>query len=377
VQWLIAMLFQQGKVSFTVNSQNISPIDTAPDELLRYITKREYLEKLLIEMRAHPSDKQMKSVREVMKDLFALPSVNEEDDALIKSFKTRAKNKLAGIKDLLTEYRVESRFPGKRMLESGQKLLGEAAEIAAPMEFFRFVDDHRDDFLDFAEDSAPVFTFFDGEQKTIVSRAWKYVDIFNNSKTYVVDAELIALVEQIHAIVAKTAPYSEIHKLPALLDKYAKLHVELIEKESAPVKTEMEADRTQLLDALNSKDYAAVFQEKFVTGFAELKEKLGHSNNIADVKNVRYESEALKQRYIAEMAAYEVARTPAPPPIGGSGEVAVPPAPVRQTKTVSLRTITKGKTVSLKTEQDVDALLSTLKTALLQELTDGDMNLMM
>ncbi|MEA4994185.1 MAG: BREX system P-loop protein BrxC [Oscillibacter sp.] len=389
VQWLIAMLFKQGKVSFTVNSQNISLVDTAPDDLVRYLTKREYLEKLLIEIREHPSDKQMKSVREVMKDLFALPSVNEEDDALIKSFKTRAKNVLVNIKDLLTEYRVEARFPGKRTLESGQKLLTETVEIAAPMEFFRFVDSHKDDFLDFAEDSAPVFAFFAGEQKTIVSKAWKYVDIFNNSKTYVVDAELIALVEQINAIVSKSAPYSEIHKLPAMLDSYANLHVALIQKEAAPVAADIEADRAQLFTLLKSKDYAAHFEEKFLTGFRELKQKLEHSNEVAAVKNMRYESDALKQRYIAEMETYErqlaqkaqqQAAQAAAQTVTASTAPATPqPAsqPIKRTKTVSLRTVTRGKTVRLQSEQDVDELLKRLKEQIMQELADGDINLMM
>ena len=152
VQWLVATLFKQGKISLNMSSRNISLLDTAGEELVRYFTKREYAEKLLIEIREHPSDRQMKSVREVMKDLFSVPTVGEEDDALISAFKTRAKNLLLNIRDLLPEYRIEERFPGKRILEDGQKLLNETVEITAPMEFFRYVDSHKEDFLDFAEE---------------------------------------------------------------------------------------------------------------------------------------------------------------------------------------------------------------------------------
>lgn len=376
VQWLVAMLFKQGKVSFILNSQNISLVDTAGDDLVRYLTKREYLEKLLIEMREHPTDKQMKSVREVMKDLFTMPSVNEEDDALIKSFKTRANNMLSKINELLTEYRLENRYPGKRVLENGKKMLAEAVEISAPMEFFRFVDSHKDDLLDFAEDSAPVFAFFAGEQKAIIVRAWKYIDIFNHSKTYVVDAEMIALVAQIHAVVAKDAPYSEIHKLPALLDQYASLHVTLIEKEVVPVQADMDADLAQVLEILHSKGLEMPFEQKIRTGYAELKEKLEHSNEVAAVKNMRYESDALKQRYIAEIEQYEKNHAAAAQS-GTPDEQAKPIVPTKPIKTVSLRTVTKGKTVRLQTEQDVDSLLADLKTSLMQELAEGDVNLMM
>lgn len=379
VQWLLAMLFKQGKVSFTVNSKNISMLDTSSEELVRFITRREYLEKLLIEIREHATEQQVKSVKEVMKELFSLPMVSEEDDALIKAFQSRCQNKLEQMKDLLTEYRLESRFPGKHVLENGQKLLSEAAEVKSPIEFFRYVDSHKEAFLDYAEDGAMVFTFFAGEQKKIFERAWKYVDIFEHSKTYVVDEKLISLVGEIRTIIAKTVPYSEIRKLPDLLEQFMTLHVALIQSEAEPIEIEMETDRKQVLDALNIKAYAAVFREKMQKGFSELKEKLDHSNEVAAVKNMRYESDTLKQRYIAEMEAYEQKllqeqkRVKQPEP----GEAPQPALPVKKVRSVSLRAVTHGKTVRLQNEQDIDALLGEMKTSLLKELADGDINLMM
>ncbi|MEG1396836.1 MAG: hypothetical protein RSC82_07655, partial [Oscillospiraceae bacterium] len=173
--------------------------------------------------------------------------------------------------------------------------------------------------------------------------------------------------------------YSEIHKLPDLLSRYAELHLALIEQESAPVLLELAADEKQLLELLNSKPYAAKFAEKFAGGFAELKDRLDHSNEVATVKNMRLESETLKQRYLNEMDAYELQlqREQQEKESNQPGEPPAPVAPVIKTRTVSMRTITKGKTVQLKTEQDVDQLLATLKAALLQELADGDMNLML
>lgn len=383
VQWLVAVLFKQGRISFTMNSKNISLVDTAAEDLVRYLTKREYLEKLLVELREHPSDRQLKSARDVMKDLFGIPSVGEEGDALIKSFKIRARNTLSEIKELLPEYRMESRFPGKQVLQSGQKLLLEAVEITSPMEFFHYIDAHKDDFLDFAEDSAPVFSFFTGEQKAIVSRGWKYIDIFENSKTYVADKEIIDLVEQIHTIIRKSNPYSEIHKLPSMLERYADLHLALIEKEAEPIKADIEADRAQLFAALNQKDYPSHFQERFLKGFQELQGKLSCSNEVATVKNMRYESDALKLRYFAEIEAFEkqmieeqrAAQQQVTSSVGPAPQTK--PEPVKKTKNISLRTVTKGKTVRLQSERDVDELLSELKVQIMKELADGNINLLM
>lgn len=73
VQWLVAMLFKLGRVSLTLNSQSLSLLSTNQDELVRYITKREYVEKLLIDIRERATDGQIRSAKEVMKDMNMFP----------------------------------------------------------------------------------------------------------------------------------------------------------------------------------------------------------------------------------------------------------------------------------------------------------------
>ena len=52
VQWLVAMLFKLGRISLTLNSQELNLVANTKDEIVRYITKREFVEKLLIDKRA-------------------------------------------------------------------------------------------------------------------------------------------------------------------------------------------------------------------------------------------------------------------------------------------------------------------------------------
>lgn len=51
VQWLVAMLFKMGRISLIYNSQSLSMLSNTKDELVRYLTKREFVEKLLIDIR--------------------------------------------------------------------------------------------------------------------------------------------------------------------------------------------------------------------------------------------------------------------------------------------------------------------------------------
>lgn len=375
IQWLIATLFKQGKVTFTINSQSVSLVGTDAAEIVRYITKREYIEKLLIEKREKATERQIKSVKEIIKDLFGLTTVSEEDDALIASFKSRSQSKLADIEKLLFEYKIESRFPGKNILVKAKDLLNQVGSTSDPMEFFRLVDSKKDDFLDIAEDISPVMAFFAGEQKGIFAKAWKYIDIFNNSKTYVVDRQLIEVVDKIKAIVSKLSPYAEIHKLPTLLDEFGTKHIALIEKEAEPIKEDLMSDKLKVCEALDAKDeYSVKFKEKFVNLFSELSNKLDTSNEIAAVKNIRYESDALKTRCLNEIAEYEKKlleeeqRKQKEQNKGNGGAVVIPPVAIKTEKNISLKQITSGKTVTIEKEEDIDEFLKTLKTKLVREL---------
>jgi len=375
IQWLVAMLFKQGKATFTLNSKNISTIDTDINDIVKYITKREYAEKLLIEKREKATERQIKSVKDVMKDLFSMTAVSDEDDTLMKTFKTRSDAKVRDLENLLVEYRLEIRFPGKTVLTKAKELMTEICDITNPIEVFRYVDSRKADLQDIAEDIAPIITFFGGEQKTIFAKAWKYIDIFNNSKTYVVDKELIDMVESIMSIAIKSIPYSDIHKLPSLLEQFANLHTSLLEKEAQPIGAEIIIDRKQVMDILSQKAFADKFKEQFIKRFEELKYKLEHSNEVAAVKNIRHESDALKMRCLNEIAEHEkiiavnYEKNEDKPKTG----VQEPPKFIpKKMKNISLRFITMDKTVTIEKEKDIDEFLQSIKTRLLKELGDDD-----
>lgn len=381
VQWLVAVLFKQGKVAFTVNSQNISLASSNSADIVRYITKREYVEKLLIEKRERASERQIKAVKEVIKDFFGISTVSDEDDELMVSFKTRAQSKLSDIEKLLFEYKLEARYPGKNLLEETKKLLNSVTEINEPMEFFRFIDGKKDDFLDFAEDIQPIVFFFEGEQKTIVAKAYKYIDIFDNSKTYVVDRDLIDVVEKIKEIVTKKNPYADIHKLPELLKEFTTKHLELLEKEAEPIREDVDRDWMLICETIGDKEYGSNFKTKFLGLFDELKDKLETSNEVAAVKNIRYESDALKTRCLNELSAYEkkiqeeklraekAASAKANANTGGTvTPVEVKPVVIKSKKNVSLRQVTGGQSVAIEREEDIDKFLKDLKTKLMREL---------
>lgn len=379
VQWLVAMLFKLGRVSLTLNSRNLSLLSTNPDELVRYITKREYVEKLLIDIRERATDGQIRSVKEVMKDYFGFTVTSDDDDKIMSSFKDRAEDKVEVYDDILVEYRINPKYPCKRLMEDARNRLAKILNINEAAEFFKTVDKKRDDLLDDAEDTAPVFDFFNGEQRKIFEEAVKNLAYFENSKTYVSDRELLKVVEEIEDVVKTGKPFGKIQRLPELNMKFEDLHMGLLEKEAAIMEPLVHDDFLKVKEVLDSKPFAEVLRSHINQRFDEIREKLTTSGDIAAIKNIRLESDALKIKCLDEIDEYErvhqpVSEPPVTPVVSGKEPVNDVQTPTKvktkRRKNISISNVAGARTYSIETEQDIDKFLAQMKQKLMQELEE-------
>ena len=384
VQWLAAMLFKQGRISMVLNSQTLSLLSNSHEELVKYITKREYVEKLLIDIRVRATDRQIRSVKEVIKDYFGGSVSSEDDDVLMKAFKNFAKNKKQFFDDIMVEYRINPHLPSKSLMEKAKKNLEVVMNITDSVEFFKTVDEMRDDLLDDAEDTTPVFDFFKGEQKKIFEKTQKYLGIFDKSKTYVRDQKVLDVVAKMTEIVKSRNPYNQIQNLPDLNQQFMDVYAKLLEEEAEEMQPIVEADFKIVRDVLADKVFADQFKNKVNRSFEELIEKLKSSNEIAAVKNIKLESDTLKLRLLDEIEDYERSYQPTEPrgeehpgkdlgAEGGTGETPMPKppaAPKKKRKNVSISSVAGARTYSLENEQDIDRFLTEMKVKLMEELED-------
>lgn len=185
--------------------------------------------------------------------------------------------------------------------------------ITDSVEFFKTVDEMRDDLLDDAEDTTPVFDFFKGEQKKIFEKTQKYLSIFDKSKTYVRDQKVLDVVAKMTEIVKGRNPYSQIQNLPDLNQQFMDVYAKLLEEEAEEMRPIVEADFKIVRDVLADKTFADRFTSKVNRSFEELLEKLKSSNEIAAVKNIKLESDTLKLRLLDEIEDYERSHQPIEP----------------------------------------------------------------
>lgn len=389
VHWLVARLFKRGDLAFAVNGANVNLNNKTAEEIISFITKKAFVEKLLMEERVRVSEKDKKAVRTVMKEVFGTGSVAEDEDTIMRNFQRYAQNTINEILRLEVQYQTNA-YPGKKVLEAGKKLMQAVIQIQSPLEFFRYVAKTQDTFYDFADDYEPVKSFFGSEQQEIFTRALEMLAIYDDSKTYIVDSELEETVREMRSITKQEKPYKNIPKLPALREKFKTSYMKVLDKEEKPVLDAIDQSRRRVIEVLDTKDYAENYRQKYNTLFIEIHDGAAQCNNVSSLRSFADKAEALKIRLLNEMdnrdaqiarvkaeaarhAAEEAARRAREQ--GKTINIAAEPQleyNVKKTKNVTIKNMTQTASWRLESAEDVDRALEALRRSLLAELNEYD-----
>lgn len=393
VHWLVAKLFRRGDLAFYVNGSSVSTHNKDAEELINYITKKSYVDKLMIEQKVRVSEKEKKITKDIMKELFGTAGNSDDEDVMMSSFIGYADKLTSALGKL--EVRYEStRYPGKHIVEYGKKLLLELVQIQTPTEFFQTVAKKQDELLDFAEDYEPVKAFFNSEQKTIFDKAILYLSKYDDSKTYIVDENLENIVSQISGIVKKQSPYSDIPKLPELLKKFGDVYSDILDEQLKPVLDSVYDSQKRVFDVLNTKEYAEIRRSRYSAMFDEIIDAAKGCTNVSVLRGYADRAEALKMRLLNEITqmdrdialkkAEEVRKKleEQAKAVGNvdqaqiEAEVQKKVEKVKKTKNISIKSMTKTASWRLETTEDVDRYLNELRLKLVNELdTDTIVNI--
>ena len=386
VQWLVAKLFRNGNIDFTVNGAKISRLNKTEDELVGFITKKQFVEKLLMEEHIRVGEKEKKAVRNVMKELFHVSGVTDDEDTMMKNFQKYADSMVTSIERLEVQY-TNYAYPGKTILSDGRKLLQSVSQIQAPMDFYQAVEKRQDDFIDFAEDYEPIRAFFSGEQLEIFTRALDMLAIYEDSKTYIVDKTLENVVAQMRTIVRMDQPYREIPKLPELRKQFMDAYMVVLQAEEAPVLDSIDQDQARVMEVLREKEYANQKRDAWLRQFEEIHEGAERCNNVSTLRSFADKANALKIRLLNEMdtldnalaakkaeeeakrLAEEAKKSGQQPPVP---EQIKPVIKQKKTKNLPIKKIAKTSSWRVETPEDIDTRLAELRESLLAALKESD-----
>jgi hypothetical protein len=368
---IIIKLFKVQEIKIEYNSQYLTTNDR---DLVSYLTKRDYLDRILIKKRTKTQPKYINNVKELCKNLFNYSAVPTDEDGLMNRFKDLANGEIANIRELIVHYEQAS-YPGKEILIDGKKAFDEITRIKDTVEFYEKSYELKEDLLDYVDYADEVKKFFKN-QKKFFDDALRKIEIYNKNRTYVLDKEAIDLIHKVKAIVTSKEPYSQIPQLPGLVEEFSKKFTILLEVECEPVKKVIQSDNEKVLDELNLYEFKDELYSKFKKTFEDLLERLDGANNFYEAIAMKEESDRFKMRCFEEISKeVERRKPPVVPPInpnpGGDRPDIEPIRPViiKQTKNVSIANILHGAK-TIETEADIDELLRDIKVKLKQELNE-------
>ena len=390
IHWLVACLFKRGDLAFNVNGIPVNLNNKSEDDIISYITKKAFVEKLLMEERVRVSEKDKKAVRDVMKEVFNTTVSTEDEDSIMKDFKRSSLNMINEM-DKLEVYYKQYDYPGKNIIDTGKRLLKSVIQISGALEFFSYVSKYRETFFDMAEDYEPVKTFFNGEQQNIFKRSLDMLAIYEDSKTYIVDSDLEEVIEKMRSILKQDKPYKNIPQLPELRERFMERYSNILEEQSEPVRDSIKQDRSRVLEFLNTKSYKDEKLTRYTKAFDELLDGAEQCNNISTLRSFADKAEALKLRLLNEMTAednriaQEVAKRlkleqeKRKEEAKKRGEEVKAESfveeektafKVRTTKNISIKAVAKTASWRLETSEDIEKYLAILRENLLKEIKE-------
>lgn len=390
INWLVACLFKRGDIAFNVNGISVNLNNKSEDDIISYITKKSFVEKLLMEERVRVSEKDKKAVRDVMKEVFNTTILTEDEDSIMKDFQRSSSNMINEM-DKLEVYYKQYDYPGKNVIDTGKRLLKSVIQISGALEFFSYVSKYRETFFDMAEDYEPVKTFFNGEQQNIFKRSLDMLAIYDDSKTYIVDRELEEVIEKMRSILKQDKPYKNIPQLPELRERFMERYSNILEEQSEPVKDSIKQDRSRVLEVLNTKSYKDEKLARYTNAFDELLDGAEQCNNISTLRSFADKADALKLRLLNEMTeednriAQEVVKRlkleqeKRNEEAKQRGEEVKAEAfiedvkqefKVRTTKNISIKTVAKTASWRLESSEDIEKYLAILRENLLKEIKE-------
>lgn len=367
-EWLVAVLFAQRRINLKINGEIISLNKYKAEDIKKYLTNKQYKDKLIIIKKKETSQKQLKIVRKILKDIFNITITTENDEKIMEKFIKEIEKEENKVNKLLTEYKIYENYPGKEIVEQSSELLMDIKGQKSIEQFYNFIVENEEIFLDLHEELEPVENFFDGTQKQIFINAYETYEIYTNNKTYL-NEELTQTAQNIKQILDMSQPYSKIKDLPELCNTFEIEFEEILINTRKPIIEEVEKDKKSIIELLNTEKLKNIFYLQFNQDFDGLIKKINNLQAISTINGIKEENNILYNKCIEkinkEIEKEQQNKSSEERTNITTGETK------QKTKTISLRQIIPSNT-EINNKKDLDTFIENLKRTLEKELNQND-----
>ena len=373
IQWIVAKLFVNGDITLEINREPVTRNTKSSKEIIHFLTRKEYINNLMVDFYQRANAKQKKNVKIILQDVFNVSFVKDDDEAIMNEFTRQSSKMLLDIDQLEINYQLNPKYPGRPILDKMKSLLENAKSKVYAKEFFEYVDNHFDEFLDQEEELQYVESFFAGEQKNIFDDAVRFMDIIDNSKSLIMDKDINQIASEINEILGMSAPYGNIHVLKTLTIKLREQFTELLEQKAKPIREAIEGAKLRVLGELENKSFKDEMIKRVHQTFSELDSRAAHTNSLSELYGLERAADDRKVFFLNEIKNLEVNKKQIAELKRGNQtpqDQELSPQLSKQIQVISIKSILPEKTWQLENENDIEKYLASLRDELKKKLQE-------
>ena len=373
IEWIVARAFKDGEIELKRNGNSLSLLNETSENIIESIVKKDSGERVYLEIKEKIDSKSIRAMKNVADELFGKNIDSEDTDKMVKDFKELTRAKLTEIEDLERNYKNKN-YPGKDVLENGEKLLKRILVLKDTREIFDEILGHEDDYCDYVEDMEPIDKFFAGEQKNIWDESVKLYEKYIVSKNYFSDEEIEQIVREINKILNDKKPYNKIKDLNELNKKFTENYNQILSERRNPILDKIKETKEITLDRLytENEELKEKFTKKVEERFSEILRNAEKSENIKEIETFDKEASNLKSKLLDEFERQEEeirANLKTDDTVEESPAI---PIRIKKPKIIGIAKINKDRVWKIQSKEDIESYLEKLRKKLEKELEDSE-----
>ncbi|MED1740150.1 BREX system P-loop protein BrxC [Bacillus swezeyi] len=371
---IIAQLLKEQRIRIRYNAEYLEPEDNV-NTLVTIFTKTQEADKAIVFKRVKVDEKLIKTAKSICKDVFNKTDLADDEDGLLKDIRLLVEKQIDEIKGYKARYEGR-KYPGMSLLDKGLKYFEQFHSGLDNVSYFNKLKELEDDLLDWEEDIVYVKSFFGTDQKKIFDDGLATIRKYDESKSYLIGAEVEGVINKLQSILQDPIPYKKIKDIPELIHAMdEQINNVLNEKrENAHKKLKVDSDYLSLLTSQYGVSNET--KERVNRYYQELKANVDTFTDIYKVDATVSQSTSFKEKmegYIGQEIAEWRRKKEEGERNRPDAEVVDPPVspvtpviqkqPVKVTKLVNVKTLT--------TEDDVDKYINALSSKLKQIIKEN------
>ena len=368
---LIARLFMAGEIKLVMEGSDLDPKSAAEP-----LTKAARFKQVSILKRKTADAGVRAKARELHREIFLHQPLREDEDGLVADFRKNLGERKTDLERAKVKAEQKD-YPGVAEIAKALQVIDRQLAIRDPFEFLNAMLSARDDWLDLAEDTHDVLSFYKTQAPVWARMLDGLASFIDNREALDKEAASAQALADLEAIRANPMPYAHVNRIEALLSAVEKVNEALACTRREKALLSIDDKIQEATQALDQAQAEPSLRNVVLQPLQSLKTQLAALVSIPRILFLQGRAGELLDEAMDKIAAATKAKTvikPVPTPTPGDGATPPPPAPPAPPAAKPIRVVRVadlGAKTYLETEQDVDAYVAKLRAELMAAIAAG------